>query len=120
MSTHARALSERIRELDGEWDFDRMLEAKTAVVGLAGVALAFGVDRKFLAVPMIAAVALLASGLSRGSIFLRSFRTVGFRSREEIDADRFTLKGLRGDFQHLPEVGAKQRAAAVWDAVRAR
>lgn len=120
MSLPATALSERLRELDGEWDFDRVLEAKTAVAGLAGVALGAVVSRKFLAVPVIAAAALLASGLSRGAVFLSCFRAVGFRSREEIDADRYTLKGLRGDFQHLPEVGAKPRATAVWDAARAR
>ena len=48
-------IDERIRELEREWNVERTLEAKAATLSLAGIALGLTVDRRFLALPVVAA-----------------------------------------------------------------
>jgi len=43
---------------------------------------------------------------------------LGLRSRREIDAERFALKALRGDFQSLPDIIEARGTAPVVEAVR--
>src|SRR6187402_2465692 len=52
-------IDERIRELEREWDVERTLQTNGAALALAGVALGFAVDRRFLLVPAVAAAILL-------------------------------------------------------------
>jgi len=44
-------IRERIRQLDQEWDIERVLEVNAGALGLAGVLLAHQVDRKWLILP---------------------------------------------------------------------
>lgn len=112
-------LTTRITQLDYEWDFDRTLETEASVMGLLGLALGVGVDRRFLVLPAFVAAMLLVHATHGWYPMLPAFRRSGVRTRDEIDREHYGLKALRGDFTAIPLVGtaAADRASAVWKAV---
>jgi hypothetical protein len=48
---HPALIGRRLAELDEEWDIERVLEANAASVSLVGLALATGVDRRWVLLP---------------------------------------------------------------------
>ncbi len=93
-------VTHRLDALDGEWDTDRAIELEVAVTGLAGLALARR-QPAFLALPVLAAGALLIHSLTGRDPLLPVMRRLGLRSSQEIERERFALKALRGDFAML-------------------
>jgi hypothetical protein len=96
-----RTITERIQELDREWDIERMLETNAASLGLAGVVLGVTVSRKWFLLPFIASGFLLKHALDGWCPSVPLLRRFGVRTRMEIEAERFALKILRGDFDTL-------------------
>ncbi len=96
------AIDRRLAELDQEWDIERVLEANAASVALVGVGLAALVNRKFLLLPALVGGFLLQHALQGWCPPVPLFRRLGVRTSAEINQERFALKSLRGDFQHLP------------------
>lgn len=115
----ASHVSDRIEALEREWDFDRLLEAESASMGLIGLMLFVGVDRRFLVLPGFVSAMVLLHSLHGWYPLLPLFRRIGVRTRDEIDRERYALKVMRGDFDQVPPVGsaAAERAAAAWKAV---
>lgn len=111
-------IRETLAGLDREWDFERVVEAEAALMGLFGLALGALVDRRFLVVPGTVAAMLLVHALHGWYPLLPVFRRIGVRTTDEIDRERYTWKALRGDFARVPSAGAAtERAAAAWRAV---
>jgi hypothetical protein len=110
-------IGRRIRELDREWDFDRILEFDTAAQGLIGLALAVSRNRKWLLVPGAATGMMLFHALAGPYPFLPLLRLIGFRTRDEIEREKYALKALRGDFEPVRHTTGEDRAAAAWRAV---
>lgn len=112
-------LNRAIAELDREWDFERVMEAEAATMGLAGLALAVAVDRRFLFLPGFVAAMGLLHALQGWYPLMPIFRRIGIRSQDEIDRERYALKALRGDFDGLSASDTTNtgRAAAAWRAV---
>lgn len=96
------AIDRRLAELDREWDIERVLEANAASVALMGLGLGALVNRKFFALPGLVAAFLLQHALQGWCPPVPLFRRLGVRTAAEINQERFALKSLRGDFQHLP------------------
>ena len=115
------AISRRLEELDQEWDMERTLEANAATISLLGVVLGATVDRRFFALPGVVAGFLLQHALQGWCPPITFFRRRGFRTAGEIDHERYTLKYLRGDFDHLPRDGARTAGDArqALEAIRA-
>jgi hypothetical protein len=103
-------IDERIRELEREWDVERMLQANAAGVALAGIALGISVDRKFLALPALAAAFLLQHAIRGWSPPTPALRRLGIRTGKEIRDEIIALRILRGDF--LEHVETPERALA--------
>lgn len=101
------AISRRLQELDHEWDIERTLEANAATISLLGVALGAAVDRRFFVLPAAVAGFLLQHALQGWCPPITFFRRRGFRTASEIDHERYTLKYLRGDFDHLRRDGER-------------
>lgn len=91
-------IDERIRELEREWNIERTLEANAAGLALAGLALGVAVDRRFLAIPFLAAAVLLQQALQGWCPPVPLLRRLGVRTSSEIHQEIIALRILRGDF----------------------
>ncbi|HEX6637125.1 MAG TPA: DUF2892 domain-containing protein [Steroidobacteraceae bacterium] len=103
-------IDERIRELEREWDIERMLEANAAGIALVGVVLGFSVDRRFFALPGMVGAFLLQHALQGWCPPVPLFRRLGVRTAREIQDEILALRILRGDF--LERVDTPERALA--------
>jgi hypothetical protein len=101
LAGHPERIADRLRELDAEWDIERVLEANAASIGLIGLALGAFVDRRFFAVPALVSAFLLQHALQGWCPPLPVLRRLGFRTEAEIWQERTALKALRGDFKGL-------------------
>jgi hypothetical protein len=116
-----QAVSDRLLALEDEPDQETV--ATLAIAGSGILALAFGLLGSrlwrllaWMALPLIFAHA--RGSLSAPCEFLK---TLGLRSRKEIQEEKFALKALRGDFRDLggdPAEGKTDPASAL-EAVRA-
>ncbi len=102
------AIERRLRQLDHEWDIERVLEANAATVALIGVGLGTFVHRRFYLLPGVVAGFLLQHALQGWCPPVPLFRHLGVRTASEIDHERYALKGLRGDFRALTETDGGQ------------
>lgn len=118
-SAATHEVSERLSYLDSEWDFDRILEAEAATMGLLGLVLGATVDRRLRVLPGVVAAMLVVHATHGWYPLLPLFRRMGVRTRDEIDRERYGLKALRGDFAAIPPAGAaaSARASEAWKAV---
>lgn len=106
------AIGQRLLELDEEWDMERILEFNAAAWAMLGVT--FGLTRsKLWLLLALGAGALLASqALNGDSPAVPLLRKMGFRTKAEIEKEKYALKALRGDFKYLLDV-----PNVVWKAV---
>jgi hypothetical protein len=109
-------LSSRISELESEWSIERALETEASSMGLLGLTLGLTVNRKFLLVPAVVGGMVLLHGIQGWYPLLRVFRTLGFRTREEIDREKYALKALRGDFEGISSTSGASQAQKAWRA----
>jgi hypothetical protein len=113
-SAHSNALIHyRLGELEREWNLEGALQTWCASVALAGVALGARRDRRWFALPAVAAGFMLQHALQGWCLPLPLFRRLGFRTQGEIARERYALKGMRGDFAGLGldrGAGCAQRA----------
>lgn len=113
------AIAGRLRELDGEWDLERLLQVNASVLVMLGVLLGARVDRRFLALPAAVFAFFGQHALQGWCPPVPVFRRLGVRTNREIARERYALKALRGDFDDLParEAGVAQRVRAALAAV---
>jgi hypothetical protein len=108
----------RLRELDAEWDIERVLEANAATVSLIGLTLGATVNRKWFFLPAIVGGFLLQHALQGWCPPLPLFRRLGIRTAHEIESERYALKALRGDFDRITPAGTgPERTARALSAV---
>jgi hypothetical protein len=88
------AILNRIEMLDREWDIERVLEVNASTLALTGLVLGLTSDRKWLLVPGIILPFLLQHGLQGWCPPLPLLRRLGFRTRGEIDREKFELLSL--------------------------
>jgi len=91
-------ITQRIQELEREWDIERTLEANAATVSLVGITLGMAVDRRFLVLPLAVAGFLLQHALQGWCPPLPLLRRLGIRTAAEIHQEILALRILRGDF----------------------
>jgi hypothetical protein len=94
-------IEERILELEREWDVERWVQANASGVGLAGLILGVGVDRRWLALTGGVLGFLLLHSTQGWCPELPVLRKLGIRTRTEIEREKFALKFLRGDFESV-------------------
>jgi hypothetical protein len=105
------AIDNRIEELDKEWDVERTLELNAAVLALTGAVLAITADKRWVALPVIVGSFLIQHAIQGWCPPLPLFRKQGFRTRPEIDREKYGLKALRGDFRRTVNSPNKAWAA---------
>lgn len=95
------AITERLEQLDREWDIERVLAANAASLSLVGCILGTASSRKWFLLPLVVSGFLLQHAIHGWCPPLPLFRARGIRTRIEIEQERSALKMLRGDFDHL-------------------
>jgi len=104
-------ISARITELDREWDIERVIETGAGTVALTGVLMSGLRSRKWLMVSAATLGALLQHSLTRRGAALKALRALGIRTRREIDAEKYALRMLRGDFDGLKTAAEESHRA---------
>lgn len=92
-------LTRRIGELEQESDMERILEINAATLALSGLVLSIVWSKRFLVVPFVVLSFLLQHGVQGWCPPVPLFRRLGIRTRQEIDAEKYALKAIRGDFE---------------------
>jgi hypothetical protein len=87
-------IHQRIRELDQEWDVERVLELNAATLALGGLLLSRGGDQRWLLLPAVVMGFLLQHAVQGWCPPLPILRRLGVRTRGEIDREKFSLLGL--------------------------
>jgi hypothetical protein len=95
------AIDRRLRQLDQEWDIERVLEANASSLILAGMALGSFVDRRYYLLPTVVAGFLLQHAIQGWCPPLPVFRRMGVRTAHEIEQERHALLLLRGDLHGM-------------------
>lgn len=111
-------LTERIRELDREWDIERYLETLAPTLSLTGIALAARGDRRWLLAPAVVLSFLLQHAVQGWCPPIPILRRMGVRTRKEIERERYALKAIRGDFEDVRGGGVPGAADRALQAVR--
>ncbi len=106
-------IDNRLRHLEIETSIEQIFALHDVANVTAGVLLSVvSGKKKWLVLPLLVAVAQsvhVMSGVRLGTSLLHQY---GFRTKAEIDKEKYALKALRGDFHYEIEV-----PNAVWDAV---
>ena len=111
---HPDQIDRRLRELDAEWDIERVVETQSAALSLVGLTLSFLTGRRrWLLVPIAVQGFMLQHALQGWCPPVPVLRRLGVRTREEIDRERYALKLLRGDFRGAGNSDAAQSAGGV-------
>jgi hypothetical protein len=92
-------LGDRINSLNEEWDAERFVGVSLTGLGLFGLVTGFAGSRLGRMLVWTAMPLLLMHALGKLRLTEGIFRSMGFRSRREIEAEKYALKALRGDFQ---------------------
>jgi hypothetical protein len=121
-STQPRhVISDRIAQLEREWDIERWLETNASSLALIGLILGLTRSRKYLLLSGTVLSFLLMHAVQGWCPPVPVMRALGIRTRSEIDREKFALKVLRGDFQdvsHSPEDFKQHPASDVISAVK--
>ena len=113
------ALSRHIDELEREWDMERYLEMNASALAFTGTVLGLMVNRKFFAIPCIVLPFLFQHAVQGWCPPIPFLRRKGVRTRSEIDAEKYALKALRGDFSGVAKTtngNSPKRGREAWQA----
>jgi hypothetical protein len=94
---HPEEIDRRLRELDAEWDVERVLATGSSTLTLTGLAMGLGVNRKWLLLSLGVQAFYMQHTLQGWCPPLPVFRRMGFRTQYEIEQERYALKAIRGD-----------------------
>ena len=109
---HPDEIEERLKELDREWDIERTLQANAAALAFSGAILGLLFKRGWLLLPIGVTAFLFQHAVQGWCPPVPIFRRLGVRTPQEIEAERYALKALRGDFKEI-DSGEKGVAKAL-------
>ena len=94
-------ISQRIRELDKEWDIERVLDLGMSALALSGIASSLVINRYSIILPMLLLLFFIWHALEGWCPPIPLLRHFKVRTRPEIDREKYALKAIRGDFDDL-------------------
>jgi hypothetical protein len=93
---HPEKRSDRLRQLDEEWDIERALETASSSLSLAGLALTILTRKKrYLILPLTVQSFFLQHALQGWCPPLPLFRKAGFRTQSEIQQERAAIEEMQ-------------------------
>ena len=93
---HPEQIDTRLRELDHEWSTERVLETNAGTLACTGAVLALTVDTKWALLPAIVGGFLAQHGVQGWCPPLPVIRAMGYRTPQEIEAERYALLDIKG------------------------
>ena len=111
-------ISDRIKQLDQEWDIERTLETNMSLIALTGLALGVFINLYWLILPAIVLLFFLQHALQGWCPPIPLFRMLKVRTRPEIDREKYALKALRGDFDNLSYIDEQTKARSAFEATK--
>ncbi len=117
-AAHTDQISQRLWQLDREWDTERVLETNASALALFGVVMAMLRGRHWLLLPMVVTGFLLQHAVQGWCPPLPLIRRLKVRTQREIASERYALKTLRGDFSRK-EIQEGDRASRIEEVLRA-
>jgi hypothetical protein len=99
---HPELIDARLHELDDEWDIERTLETGSSALSLLGLSMSVLRGRRWIVLPILVQGFFLQHALQGWCPPLPLLRKLGFRTADEINAERYALRALRGDFGDKP------------------
>jgi len=95
-----KVITQRIKELEREWDIERVLGINMSTLALTGLVLSIK-DRKWLALPTLVVGFFAQHSIQGWCPPLPVLRFLKFRTRKEIEQEKHALKVLRGDYSDI-------------------
>ena len=108
-------LNTLIKNLEKEWDIERILEMNASTFAFIGVVLAIFISSYWLIIPLIVLPFLFLHAIQGWCPPIPLLRGMGIRTRKEIDTEKFALKVVRGDFDGLK---SEKDGVKIFDIVR--
>lgn len=87
----------RIWELEREWDIERALELMASSFSLTGIVLGLTKSKRWFLLPTGVLSFLFMHAVQGWCPPIPILRRLGFRTREEIDRERYALKSVIGE-----------------------
>lgn len=117
-----QAITERLEELDREWDIERAIATNAGAITLGSMLFGATRNRLWFLLPVVVGGFLLQHAIQGWCPPVSIFRRRGVRTRIEIEQERYALKLLRGDFDNVSrkkgEKGEPRDAGQVFQDVR--
>lgn len=102
-------ISARIEELDKEWDIERYLGLNMSTLAMSGLAAgALSKNKSWLIMPAVVLAFFFQHSVQGWCPPLPLLRKLNIRTRKEIEQEKYALKLIRGDFDNLENVSAKE------------
>jgi hypothetical protein len=116
-----QAISDRLRALEDEPDLETVATLAMAGTGILALVFGFTGSRLWRLLAWMALPLIFAHARGRLSAPGEFLKTLGLRSRQEIQEEKYALKALRGDFRDAGGTPAEAMAdpASALAAVRA-
>ena len=104
-ATHSMdLLNQRLKQLESEVPIESVIHRNGSILTIAGLVLFLVLRRRWWIFPLtIAVLQLQFSSNNRGPL-VAFLRRRGFRSEREIEAEKMSLRALRGDFSAVSEL----------------
>ncbi len=94
-------LTNRIKQLDNEWDTERVLEANAATIIFVCSLIGFLTSSYKFIITGIISFFLFVHAIQGWCPPLPLIRRLGIRTQEEIESEKMAIKFLRGDFNNI-------------------
>ena len=104
-ATHSTdLLNQRLKQLESEVPIESIIHRNGSILTIAGLVLFLILRRRWWILPLaIATLQLQFSSTNRGPL-VTFLRRRGLRSQREIEAEKMSLRALRGDFSAVSEL----------------
>lgn len=95
------SLTDRIKQLDKEWDTERVLEANAATIIFVSSVIGFLTSPYWFILTGIISFFLFQHAIQGWCPPLPLIRRLGIRTQEEIQVEKMTIKFMREDFNNI-------------------
>ena len=109
-------ISQRIDELENEWDIERVLQLNIVSAAIFGITFSLK-NKKWLFLSATVLTFLIFHAVKGWSPPVLILRKMGLRSRQEIECELYAMKILRGDFTEFQPRGKRNADIAIKEAM---